>query len=937
MEIELLWPLVQELVQSPNISDEDWNFLQENANTLGCSEALLRAMVAVHLAKSAPHIDKRLTALDTLIDALGQEANKYISFLVEVAQYLNLPVDLVQALVQIPRSPVLRYLHRLIRTLEPLGLQDGLLNWLQQKASQLHVPDTTVHSLQQLIEAIQKRSIHHAIQSYWELLKLLDKQGMPAVELGYLTEIAREARISDTLSQGLQEYLRMRHRGQSTLEAIAHLIRSCIQRSSLSTEELSFLESLAQEEGLNSDVIETLLEVEKSIRSAAPDTFGAESLIPLIRTLIRLGTIDEGARRLLTQRGSELGLSHAQVEAIISLEQQIFENRAKFPQSIQPLVKSFVENERISDDKLLFLIKKAQELGGTDKVVRSLVQIEIAAQKKAKQELRPSIPPTHVPPPGFETPSNIFTAPASAESVSPPSTISTPSTPPPTSSSPTEAEKAPIPSIIDTGMSLGIKTATFPKGGRFPSINIDFNSIKVFSLRTEKDIIRRSEIFSKDGRINWYALVEYGEREYVLIAKGKPEHHFEEVVGWGISPTGEVIAIKHRSQGSYRVYLNGEEGRSLDDISPLIISPNHKHLAYTARKGEEIFVFLDNVGMGPFTQVTNLTFRPNTENDLFFVYQVDKNRWQIRDYIGNTYGEPFPTIDLLKFSPNGERMVCIVLKNRKFHLREGDKLGSPYDLISDISFTEDSAHISYLVRKGTQIGIVWDDELLHLSEGISGVTLSPDSRFVVYVARDKEQNFLYIHKKAFGPYDKVERPFITRNQPAVIYPVVIQGKHHIFINGTPEAGPFDKIVKFSGQINSYAAIVHKGGEGQAVLRDGKLGSTYSSVDQIVWDTKGKNIAYIARRKGEWAGVVWNETESDQYEFVQHHTFDSEGRALLFFARRRDGWYAVLNDTPIPDSLCKEILTPPAYDPKLQAFVYLYRQKKDVYEGRITLR
>ncbi len=65
-------------------------------------------------------------------------------------------------------------------------------------------------------------------------------------------------------------------------------------------------------------------------------------------------------------------------------------------------------------------------------------------------------------------------------------------------------------------------------------------------------------------------------------------------------------------------------------------------------------------------------------------------------------------------------------------------------------------------------------------------------------------------------------------------------------------------------------------------------------------------------------------------------FSPDGKALLFFARRRDGWYAVLNDQPIPDSLCNEILTPPAFDEKSKSFYYLYRKEKTVREARLTI-
>lgn len=933
MEIELLWPLVQELIQPPQVTEEDRAFLRQNADTLGCPEPVLEAMIAVRLAQDAPDLAQRIAALGNLIESLGAEAPRKLPFLLEVAQYVALPVDLVQTLVQVPRSPALRLLARLLKVAESFGDPTPLLPWIEAQAEKLQMPSEVIGHLRQLLQATQKKSISEALRSYWELLRLLDKKSMPAAEVAHLIDLAREAHLSDTVAQGLQEFLRMRQRGQSPLESLAYLVRSFVQKGVLSEEELPFLTTLAQQEGIPQPVLEGIVELEKSLRQITPGSFAAEVFQPLLRALVSTQTLDETALRLLTQRGGEVGLSRSLIEVLAELEQQILAKTAKFPQSIQPLIRVLVENARITDDRLVYLIKKAQELGGSDKVVRSLVQIEITAQKKARSEAPTLTPPAYIP----ETPPLKVEAPLS-EASSVPSGIAP--SPPPTvgesSSSPAPESKTPPPPI-QSGVSVAIKQVTFPKGGHFPAIAFDYHAMKIFSLRTEKDIIRRAEIFSKDGRTNWYALTEYGEREYVLVAKSKPEHRFEEVLGWAVSPTGEVIAIKHRLQGTYRVYLNGEEGRPLDDISNLILSPNHKHLAYTARKGEDIFVFLDNIGMGPFTQVTNLTFRPGEQNDLFFVYQVDKNRWQIRDYLNNVYGEPSPAIDLLTFSPDGKRMVYVTLKNRKFYLKEGEKVSDPYDLISDIRFTDNSVHLTYLVRKGMQIGIAWDGELLHLAEGISGVTISPDSRFVSYIARDKEQNFLYIHKKAFGPYDKVERPFITRSQPAVIYPVVLRGRHHIFVNGAPEAGPFDGLVKFSGQGDSYAAVVRKGSEGQAVLRDGKLGGIYSVADQLVWDNRGANLAYVARRKGGWAGVVWNEIESDQYDFVQHHTFDGEGRALLFFARRRDGWYAVLNDTPIPDSLCKEILTTPVYDSKLRAFLYLYRQGKDIYEGRITLR
>lgn len=925
MEIELLWPLVQELVQSPDLSEEDWTFLRQNADTLGCSEAVLRAMIGARLAQERADVSNRVQALSALLESLGPEANRRMPFLLEVAQYLGLPVDFIQILVQVPRSPALRYLVRLLRAVEATGTLESLLPWVEAQAQSLKLPSEIVQHLLALLRATQHKSVLPALKSYWELLRLLDKQGMPAVELAYLIDLAREARLTDPVSQGLQEFLRLRQRGTSSVEALAHLVRSFVQKGILSEDEVPFLAELAAQEGVSESVLSALIEVENALRRAAPGTFGAEYLQPLVRALLSSGPLQETAFRLLMQRGGEVGVSPTQLEVIVEVEKQLVEKKARFPQSIQPLIRVLVEGARISDEKLVYLIKKAQEMGGTDKVVRSLVQIEITAQKKALQErsfLTPPAPPSFTPtsptPPSTSPP----TPPPSTSPVSAPATVSPPPAPPSSAS----------------GIKHTSATTSFPKGGNFPVIAADFHSIKIFSLRSEKDIVRKADIFTNEGRISWYAFLEYGEREYVLVAKGRPEYRFEEVISWAVSSTGEVLAVKHRLQGTYRVYLNGEEGRPLEDVSTLILSPNHRHVAYIGRKGEDLFVFMDNIGVGgPFIQASNLTFRPGTENDLFFTYQAEKNKWLIRDHLNNTYGEPAALIDLLTFSPDGHRMAYIVLKNRKLYLKDGEKVGDPFDLISDIRFTNDSRHIIYLVQKGAQIGITWDHEVLQMAEGVSGVTLSPDSRFVAYIVREKDQQFVCIQKKRLGPYERVERPFITSTKPAVIYPVVMQGRHHIFINGTAEAGPFEAILRFSGQGDSYAAIVRKGAEGQALLRDGKLGAYYSSVDNLTWDLSGKNLAYVARRKGGWAGVVWNETESDQYDFVQHLTFSTDGKAFLFFARKREGWYAVVNDKPIEESLCKEILCPPVYDEKTKAFYYLYRQGKDIYEGKISVR
>ncbi len=916
VEIELLWPLVQELIQNRDVASDDLSFLQQNAEVLGCPPPTLQALIDVRLASLVSEPLERLRALTALIQALGNEANRKLPFLLEVAQFLGLPVDLVQVLLQVPRSPALRFLMRLLRAVESTADPTAYRSWLEETAQQLRLGHEVLGYLMQLQQSITQKSLALALASYWELLKLLEGQGASAVELAYLMEVAQEARIADPVAQGLQEYWRLRARTQSSIEALAYLVRTFSRKGVLSEEERPFLAHVALEEGVPEPVLEALLQLE-TILLRRPVGFTAEALEPLIRALLAAGLLEK-AKNLLTQRAQELGITLAQLEVILELEQLIFQKKAKFPQHIQPLIRSFVENARIEDSKLLFLVKKAQELGGSEKVLRSLIQIETTAQRKAVEKVILQPPPSPEPTPV-------------AEPVPPP----TPSVVPPTTTSSAGAVTA---SAFTGGLQAPATKATeFPKGGHFPSLSADFSSLKVFTLKSEKDRVRKCEIFPRAGRAHWYALVEYEGGGLVVIVRGKPEYRLEEVLQVAASSTGDVLAIKLRVPGGQRVYFNGDESVVYDEVGSFVFSPNGKHLAYVALKGQDHFATLDNGALRPYNYIRELVFRPDTEMELYYAAQVEKNKWMILDNLSNAHSDAYLALGALTFSKDGKRLGYAFLKGRKYHVFDGKGAGEGFDRVGDIGFSPDGQHIVYSGNVGSAIALLWDHKPLCTAEGIMNIVIAPDSRFVAYVAREKEGQVVYAHNKRLSLHEKVDKLFVTSQKPHVIYAVEQGGRHHIFINGTPESGPFEHISLFSGKEDSYAAIVRKDKDQLAVVHNGRLSATYTNIPLLVWDEAGKQLAFPARKRPSWSGVVWNETESDHYEYPQHLTFGAEGKALLFFARRRDGWYAVLNDRPIQESLCTEIMTPPVYDDKSKSFYYLYRQGKDVYEGKILLQ
>lgn len=945
MEIELLWPLVEDLVGDGPLSEEDWAFLRQSAEPLECPEAVVRALIDVRQAARAPEVKARLKSLTAFIEALGREASRKLGFILELTEYLNLPVEIVQVLIQVPRKPVLPFLGRLWRALPRGEEKAAYAQWFQEVGQGSGLSSEVWTALTDLLEASERGQTTAALRSLWRLLSVWQGEAGYASERGHLLELAREARLSESLVKSMEHFLQLRGKGQSPVTSLGEVTQGLLEKGPLTPEEQELLRLVAAESGIPESLLQALIAVEEAVREQdtrkRPVRFGAEVLEPFLRQVLS-SQLETKSQEYIEKRGQRLGLSAAQVVAILELERHILEKSAKFPQHIQPLVHVLVEKGQISDEKLLYLARKAQEMGGSEKVVRSLVQIEVAAQRKAASTAYLTPPEKGTAespvPPALSAPTPATAPPMPPEPARPAAPPRPDPPPPPPFPSTAESTSQPAPSVSTSDLKL-ISTLpqTFPKGGNFPALKASFSSVLAFSLRSEKDRLRKSEIFAKEGRTHWYAVMDVEGAQVLLILKGKPEQQLGDVLQITASPTGDVLALKERVPGGIRVHFNGDQSVPYEEVGSFVFSPNGRHMAYVAVKGQDQFPTLDNIPFRPYLYITELLFHPTAESDLYYIAQAEKGKWQVWDHLGQPRSEVHPAIRLLTFSPNGKYMAYSYLKNRKFQVFDGKNHGPAYDTMGDMQFTPNSAHIFYSAQKGKVVEVLWDHAPLASAEGIAQLTAAPNGEFVAYIAREKEGQSVYLHNKKLGTYDKVEKLLIPRAaKPTVIYIVEYQSRHHLFINGAPESGPYEHITAFSGRGESFAAIVRKDKDTVQVVYNGQVGAPYTNIPFLAWDETGKNLAYPARRKGSWSGVVWNDRESDHYEYPLHPTFSPDGKALLFFARRRDGWYVVLNDQPIPDSLCNDILTPPVFDEKSKSFYYLYRKDKAVREARLTI-
>jgi hypothetical protein len=186
MEIELLWPLVQELVGEGPLSEEDWAFLKQSAEPLECPEAVVQALVAARQAAPSPDVKARLKSLTAFIEALGKEASKKLSFILELTEYLSLPVEIVQVLIQVPRKPVLPFLGRLWRVLPRGAERAAYEQWFQEVGQGSGLASEVWSALIDLLEASERGQTTAVLRSLWHLLSVWQGDAGYAAERGFM-------------------------------------------------------------------------------------------------------------------------------------------------------------------------------------------------------------------------------------------------------------------------------------------------------------------------------------------------------------------------------------------------------------------------------------------------------------------------------------------------------------------------------------------------------------------------------------------------------------------------------------------------------------------------------------------------------------------------------------------------------------------------------
>jgi Tol biopolymer transport system component len=134
-------------------------------------------------------------------------------------------------------------------------------------------------------------------------------------------------------------------------------------------------------------------------------------------------------------------------------------------------------------------------------------------------------------------------------------------------------------------------------------------------------------------------------------------------------------------------------------VSGPVFSPDGKHIAFAARRGEGDFaVFLDGQDGPGYENIYFLTFSPDGQR-LAYIGLRAKKLQLILD--GKELGVVFDSIAPPMFGPDGRHIACAGLHNGKWLLAIDNTQGKPYDYIfpKTVSFTTENT-VVYTARLG---------------------------------------------------------------------------------------------------------------------------------------------------------------------------------------------------------------------------------------------
>ena len=261
------------------------------------------------------------------------------------------------------------------------------------------------------------------------------------------------------------------------------------------------------------------------------------------------------------------------------------------------------------------------------------------------------------------------------------------------------------------------------------------------------------------------------------------------------------------ASGSSTIVVNGNVGKTYDQIKSLTVSPDGKHVAFIATIGKNKLVVKDGIEGKQYEYIRNLKFSPDSQH---LAYCVGEG---IYFYVQDAYS-----------GINKAKKMFIVVDSVEGNKYEGSEADiytqTPYDPSSyDPVFSQDSKEIVYTAIKNGKNIIVADNNELSLFDDQNYAQFIGNSYDLAYVAQKNKLSFLVVGGEEKQSHDLISNAL---NRPPIY---LGKNKSQIAYEAQDEAGSLTII---SVVVNDVPITIPTGGLGNFAFSDsGKFFAYYT--------------------------------------------------------------------------------------------------------------
>jgi hypothetical protein len=359
--------------------------------------------------------------------------------------------------------------------------------------------------------------------------------------------------------------------------------------------------------------------------------------------------------------------------------------------------------------------------------------------------------------------------------------------------------------------------------------------------------------FGEDGKHTAYVGTQNGRSVVVVDGKAGPPFDGIGQQGACLTADGEPVYVA-TTDGKWCMVKGDKPGPLFDGIlqgtSIPVLSPDRRHWAYVAKRGDQWLVVIDGkegAGYGNVVPGTQI-FSPDSKHSAYGALKGDK--WVV--VTDGHEGAPFDDVKDLAFEVGGSRVAFAAREGENWRLVVDDKPGKPYARITDIRL--DGGRVAHAAYDGNGWMAVIDDQEGPRYEVVDDLAFLAGGKHSLYIGREGASDFVV--------FDGKPGPAMARNSVRLC------------------------VWNRDGSIVAYAG---RKDVRWHVVANNRLSSPYEGIISICLSPDGQRVAYAAQDKKNWMVIV-DDQSGPMDDRGGNPIFSADSRHVAHWAMIGTKWF-----------------------------------------------